>query len=61
MGPRTRWLGTLLEYVWTVLPAPAARFVTLAVLWLILRPTSLIRVMTSALAHRMGGGAQNLK
>ena len=61
MGPRAPWLRTLLECVWTVLPAAAGRFVTLSLLWLALRPTSLFRVMTSALAHRMGGGAQNLK
>jgi len=61
MGPRAPWFRTLLECVWTVLPAAAGRFVTLSLLWLALRPTSLIRVMTSALAHRMGAGAQNLK
>jgi hypothetical protein len=38
-----------------------ARFVTLAVLWVALRPTSLIRVATSALAHRLGSGHQNRK
>lgn len=54
MGPRAAWLRSLLEGAWTVLPAPVSRFVTLAVLWLTLRPTSLIRVMTSALAHRLG-------
>jgi hypothetical protein len=55
MGLRAAWLRRLLEGAWTVLPAPMARFVTLAVLWVALRPTSLIRVATSALAHRLGG------
>lgn len=53
MGPRTPGLRHLLEVAWTILPAPIARFATLAILWLTLRPTSLTRVAASAVAHRL--------
>ncbi len=57
MGPRSIAMRSLLAAVEAVLPASAARFVTLSVLWLTLRPMSLIAVLRTAVARRFNLGA----